>query len=68
MDCSDFLKTTGAGGEQLARQAWAKAIEIAKAAAPASAAAIDAAFAPLPPPEPVEKSAGDAGAAAEKGA
>lgn len=64
MDINDFLKTTGAGGELLARQAWAKAAELAKAAAPEAASKIDAALAPLPP-EAVEVNATDAGNASE---
>lgn len=64
MDINDFLKTTGAGGELLARQAWAKAAELAKAAAPEAAEKIDAALAALPP-EAVEVNATDAGNASE---
>lgn len=73
MDINQFLKTTGAGGEALARQAWAKAAELAKAAAPEAAAKIDAALAPDPEPEPepdpepevVAVSASDSGNASE---
>lgn len=67
MDINQFLKTTGAGGELLARQAWAKAADLAKAAAPEAAAKIDAALAPDPEPEAevVEVSASDVGNAAE---
>lgn len=65
MDFNDFLKTTGAGGEALARAAWDKCAAIAKAAAPSCAAEIDAALAPLPVIEAVEISAGDVGNAAE---
>lgn len=66
MDFTDFLKTTNAGGELLARLAWERAADIAKAAAPDRADALTAAFAPNP--APIEVAAGDSGAATEKGA
>lgn len=65
MDFNDFRKTTGAGGEVLARQAWDKAVELIKSALPAQASTIDAVLAPLPP-EVVELQAADAGVAAER--
>jgi len=65
MDFNDFLKTTGAGGELLARQAWERAVDLIKAAVPDRVAEIDAALAPLPVVEAVEISAGDVGNAAE---
>lgn len=64
MDCTDFLKTTTAGGELLARQAWDACAAQIKAALPDHAAAIDAALAPLPP-EVVAVNATDAGGAQE---
>lgn len=67
MDCTDFLKTATAGGELLARQAWAACAAQIKAALPDRVAEIDAALAPNPAPEPelVEISASDVGNAAD---
>lgn len=61
MDVNQFLKSTSAGGEALARQAWAKVEELVKGALPEHAAAIDAALAP----DVVEINAADSGHAAE---
>lgn len=53
MDFYDFLKTSGAGGELLASQAWGAAIAAIKAGLPDHHAEIDAAVASFPPrPEP----------------
>lgn len=67
MDVNQFLKTTGAGGDLLARQAWAACAAQIKAALPDHVAAIDAALAPDPEPEAevVEISASDVGNAAD---
>jgi hypothetical protein len=64
MDFDDFKKTTGSGGELLARQAWDKCAALVKAALPKHIAAIDAALAPLGP-EVVEVAATESGKAAE---
>lgn len=67
MNVDQFLKTTGAGGELLARQAWAACSAQIKAALPDHVAAIDAAIAPAPEPEGevVQISASDVGNAAD---
>lgn len=66
MDFNDFLKTTGAGGDTLARQAWERAVDLVKAAIPDRVAEIDAALAPLPPAvETVVIAAGDVGNAGD---